>query len=454
MNHDDNYTNEEAKADIYDNYINEPAKAKGIDPRRKLKDFVLDYKDYIRPEKKQEITYTYRLRAVSAEDQLEEFVESQNPYKVLEKCFTHGRLHRLAEDEFNIDPDSGLRNSELISEMLYKLGFKNQVKPITGLSQIQNDISPSLETAQNTFQLSSTDVRGICGHMADIIEDIMQVLFLFHIGALQNELDGRQLDELTEIELETKTDEESEPEKRDNPEDLWNRYKKKKKKNIYMGDLVLFLKDLMDILRKYYELREYCQNNYGCDVPLTQDQLGQLGIFTVYRNIITHTRKNLNWKRNKRTAKTNLSIMEKDSDTHTRWQKSWDAIVDAYDSNQDFPKREMIQTMAAFVRELLDSLSKGIYPKVIVIRSYKVDEYGTVTIHADSSDPNDREGVTFTLCNLPKFDFNSYTFTECYYHSHTNLAGIEPILVKKEELEKVEDWAIRSNNETDKQKEK
>ena len=286
--------------------------------------------------------------------------------------------------------------------------------------------------------------------MADTIEEIMQVLFLFHIGALQYELDGRQLDELTKIEkLETKQEEETdEGSETKNPTELCSEYKSRKIKQI--GHFVGFLKDLMNIFRKYYELRDYCQKNYGIDIPLTQNQLGQLGIFTAYRNIITHSRRNLNWEQNKRTAETNLSIMEQNSAPHAMWQKNWNAIVDAYNSNQDFPKHEMIEIMAIFVRELLDSLSKGIYPKVIVIRSYEVNEYGAVTIHADSSDPNDKVGIDFTLSNPREFNFNSYTFTEFYYHSRTNPTGIEPIFVSKEKLE---EWAIESEENTENQKE-
>ena len=129
MNHDNNYIN-------YDNYINEEAKAKGIDPRQVLEDRVLDYKDYITGERRQTIINTYRLRAVSEVDQLKEFVQSKNPYEVIKQCFAPGRLHRLAEEEFKISPDLGLTDHELISIMLYNWGFKNQVKPTTGLFQI------------------------------------------------------------------------------------------------------------------------------------------------------------------------------------------------------------------------------------------------------------------------------------------------------------------------------
>ena len=434
--------------DHYDNYINEIAKVKGKYPRQGLEEFVSRYISYISAGSRKKIIDTYSLRALDEKDQLMEFVQSKNPYKVLEQCFSPGRLHRLAEDEFGISPDLGLRDHELISEILYNLGFKNEVKPI-GLSHIENDISQSLEATQNISQLSLNDVRGICVHMSDTVEEIMQVLFLFHIGVLQDELAGRQLDELTEIKVETEqeeeTDGESEPEKKKSPAELCSQYKQQRTKQ--MGHFVGYLKDLMNTLGGYYELREYCQKSYGCDVPLTQNQLGQLGMFTAYRNIIIHSRENLNWRQNKNTAETGLSTMEENSDTSAMWQESWNTIVEAWNSDQDFPEHEMIQIMATFLREFLDLLSNGIYPKVIVIRSYEVDEYGTVTIHFDSSDPNDTtKSIDFTDRN---FNFNFHTFTEFYYRSRPNLTSIDPILVRKQGLE---DWAIPSDNNAESQK--
>ena len=82
------------------------------------------------------------------------------------------------------------------------------------------------------------------------------------------------------------------------------------------------------------------------------------------------------------------------------------------------------------------------------MRSYETDEYGTIKIHASSSDPNDTEGVHFTDYSFQSFSEN--TFTEFYYHSRTNPTGIEPILVPTEELD---DWATQSDNDTENQEE-
>ena len=84
--------------------------------------------------------------------------------------------------------------------------------------------------------------------------------------------------------------------------------------------------------------------------------------------------------------------------------------------------------MSVFFRQFLDSLSEcQIYPKVIVMRSYTVDDYGTYKITA----VDDAEKTVFIT------GWNFEPFTEFYYHSRTNPTGIDPILVPKEDIE---DW--------------
>ena len=273
----------------------------------------------------------------------------------------------------------------------------------------------------------------------------MSVLLLFHIGALQTELYERQPEEPVNTESEEK-DDESKNKIKDSLADICKRYKKRR--TLQMGYLVDFISELIDIFQNN-ELKKYCQKNFGCEVPVSRNQLGQIRLFTAYRNIITHSKENLNWKQNKCTAETGLSTMEKDSATHAIWQKTWNSIVDAYNLNRDFPKDEMIQIMAIFMRQFLDSLSKGIYPKVIVMRSYEIDEYGSVKIHADSSDPNDEGGISLTGYDYT--DFVTNTFTELFYHSRTNPVGIEAILAPKNDLLK---WATNPTDEIKKGKEK
>ena len=101
----------------------------------------------------------------------------------------------------------------------------------------------------------------------------------------------------------------------------------------------------------------------------------------------------------------------------------------------------MIRRLIAFFEQFLDSISENeIYPKVIVLRSRTVDEYG---IHRVAADTDDGETIFFT--DYSHNDFQNNTFTEHYYHSCTNPTGIEPSLVRKDELE---NWVIPSEEDT------
>ena len=428
------------------NYRNKQAEDDNVDPRQQLEEFVFGYFGHITQDRRQKIIDIHRLRGVDEREQLKEFVHTKNPYDVLKECFSPGRLHVLADSKYQISPDSGLEDHELVGVILNKLGYRNEVKP-AGLSQIRNDIDQPIKDAANVAELSITDIKGICSYMAEVMEDLLSVLLLFHIGALQTELYERQPEEPANTELTGKSDLEDEHKIEDSLTDICKRYKKKR--TLQMGHIVGFISELMDIFQNNNELKKYCQKNFRCEVPVSRNQLGQIRLFTAYRNIITHSRENLNWEQNKCTAETGLSTMEKDSDTHAIWQKTWNSIVDAFNLNRDFPKGEMIQIMAIFMGKFLDSLSKGIYPKVIVMRSYEIDEYGSVKIHADSSDPNDKGGISLTGYDYTYFVTN--TFTELFYHSRTNPVGIEAILAPRNDLLK---WATNPTDKIKKEKEK
>lgn len=195
------------------NYRNERANRENLNPRQELEEFVDGYFGYITSERKRKIIDTHHLRAVDEKEQLIEFVRTKNPYDVLNECFAHARLHLLAEEKYKINPDADLEDHDIIGVILDELGFKKEVKPV-GLPQIQNDIEISLKIVESVTELSVIDVMGICGYMAHIMETILPVLFLFHIGALQKELHtGALQKELTERKTEKET--EADQEKRD-----------------------------------------------------------------------------------------------------------------------------------------------------------------------------------------------------------------------------------------------
>ena len=160
-------------------------------------------------------------------------------------------------------------------------------------------------------------------------------------------------------------------------------------------------------------------------------------MFTVYRNLTLKDSRDEYWPQNQKNAETNL--LPKNMDKHPRqeWKNSWYSVINAWKMGQPFPKREMLQRMAIFFQQFLSSLFENrIYPRIIVMRSYIVDDYGTRRITAI----DDAEETTFlTDC---EFD----PFTQFYYRSHTNPVGIDPILVPKEDLK---DWAIQSDGGTE-----
>ena len=225
----------------------------------------------------------------------------------------------------------------------------------------------------------------------------------------------------------------------DTIERLLQNYRQRGTKSL--GHLYQWLKELMELVEKNKELINYCRRHFQRKVPLTPSQIAEIGMFRTYRNLASgHLQDSSSWKTHKNRSKINMKEM--DDTTRTEWEGSWNNVVREYELHQNLPTEQMFQRMAGFFRKFLDSLSKNrIYPKVIVLRSYEIDEYGTVKIYADSSDPN--EDVILTDYNFS--DFNLNTFTEFYYHS-----GIEPILVPKEELD---DWGTQPTEDTENQKE-
>ena len=326
-----------------------------------------------------------------------EFVQTNHPYEILRRCFGAGRLHILAEREFKISPDEGYSDHQIIEKLLDYLGFKQEVKPI-GLTQIRKELEPRLNEARDNTNLEPTYIDGLLADMHRKMEDLMIKLFLFHSGALRDKLVDLDDDEKY-VELCT----------------LCGDYQDKNKQ---LGHYVLYLYKLMDMF-------EYDE------VPLKAYQIGELGLFCVFRNLTLKNPDEGFWGLNKSNAEKSIKMF---NHTQNEWTELWNRVVDAWDSKQPFPKYDMFQKMVVFFQDFLNVLVKDeIYPRVIVMQYHKVDMYGAHTIHAI-----DDAGKA---ANFVYKEFNP--FTEYYYQARTNPISIEPILVVKGELE---DWAIEPDD--------
>jgi len=297
--------------------------------------------------------------------------------------------------------------------MLEELGFRKEITP-SGLSQIRAEIEQSL-AAKDPRQMDQA-MQGLLGE-----------LFLFYTYILQwyaaEEAQAAEHKDTEKAEAAKKVDAIAELEK------LHQRHQTMPQT---IGQYFQLLRDLMTLVQEDEELSNYCRSCFQCEVPLNQNQIAELGMFALYRNLVSHPKPRLNiWEGEEKKAKANLKNM--DDTTCREWEGSWNNVVRVYESQQPFPpETEMIQRMVRFFREFLNLLSENqIYPKVIVMRSYTVDDYGTRQITAI----DDADETVF----LADEDF--VPFTEFYCHSRANSFGIEPILVSKQELEK---WATQT----------
>ena len=398
-----------------DNYINERAKEEGRDPRDELVEFVCGNVKHLRKNFFENVAPD--LDANNDEQKLREYVLTNNPYEVLDKCFTSHTLGHLAIDQLDIELTSEVKARDLIGKMLEDIGFIQEVKP-DGLSQIRKKLEPSLNQAAGNVQLDMNRIDGTLAEMAREMEDILIRLFLFHSQGLKKKLlkqDNTDSEKLEEL------------------ENLINKFNDEKKQ---MGDYVKFL----------YLLMEMFGNN---ELPLKGYQIAEINLFKVYRNLTLKNPDSHFWVTNKSFAEQGIEVikialenakqtlseqndahtetyLEKLENTYNEWNASWQAVTTAWDQKVTFPKRNMLQRMASFFLNFLNLLSEDkIYPKVIVMQYYKIDNYGTYKIYAiDDAEKK----VCFT-------DEEFIPFVEYYYQSHTNPTGIDPILVLKEELE-------------------
>ena len=399
------------------NYRNQWAEGSHKDPHEELEIFVMNNSihanyDEIKPALR-------KPRAIDQEDLLREFIKTRSPHEVLKKCFYN--LYEVYQNSSK-SPESSLRkfdmqpdNSILVDNLLEDFGFKKKVKP-TGFSQIRSEIEQSLESKRPN-------------KIDEAMQDLLKTIFLFYHYTLfkyvKDDPDVHDYEEEKNVNLQEKL------------KGLHERYQNLRQA---IGEYFFLLRDFMKFIKQHYVLSDYCYSHFQRAVPLNKNQIAELGMFTLYRNIVSHPRPETeaDWGDNEKKA--NINFRDMDDTTRNEWKQHWDYVVREYKSQKPFPPEPiMVQRMIAFFKNFLEAMSENeIYPKVIVLRSYNVDEYGIRTITADVDN-----GETISLTDYNYSDFQNDTFTEFYYHSRTNPTGIEPNLVSKEQLEK---WKITPTN--------
>ncbi|MDE0012277.1 MAG: hypothetical protein OXU36_14095 [Candidatus Poribacteria bacterium] len=397
-----------------DCYINDNAKDEGQDPRQQLEKFVQSNLGQIN---RDAILIDIPTLNMNDESWLNEFVRVNNPYTILETYFFPEPLKNIAVNHYNIAKDE----IDVVGAILHELGFKRKVEPI-GLFQIKQKLDQLQED---------------CKKMTEKVDEILRHLFLFYSYIMMYEASG-EFEIVHDVGVTEETDKIEYPFQA--LEKLIKSYRKKTQKNL--GDLYIWLKDLMELILKTKGFSSYCQLHYKCDVPLTLSQIAEIGMFRTYRNLVSsgHVLDSESWRKHKERIEGNLGEM--DSSAREDWEANWNYVVNQYENQHPLPEKAMEQRMANFFKKFINLLSdEKIYPKVIVMRDYQVDAYGTTIINAVTSDPNE----TIVLTDCTNFD----PFSEFYYHSRTNPVGIDPILVSKLDLD---NWTILSE-ENQKEKE-
>ena len=348
------------------------------------------------------------------ENLLVQFIQTNHPADVLLNCFYEYDLQDLAVKRLDIKKERNLRGRDLADVILEECcGFPTEIEPF-GLYQIRECLDSDLKKAATDESLSDIEIDGICIKMArEGMEEVFPTLFCFHSWALWQKI----------------------PESKDVIKRLCDRYWRGSKS---LGNYIRFeqkekkqkagyLTELMDLIQKAPELKNYCQEYFKCEVLLTQSHIAELGMLVTYRNLIIHDWRFNRWQEKVDDAEINLSKM--DENARKNWTMNWKNVarsVSLRPQKPKFPKREMLQKMAAFFFQFLDLLSQNrIYPEVITMVSAIEKYYRCISVN--SSDPN-KERFFLTDCEfVPR--------TEHYYHPHSNHTSIDQILVSKKELE-------------------
>ena len=400
--------------------------------RQELQDVVIANKKHVVHENVKKLVPD--LRIDEEDDWLIELVSSQNPYDVLEACFAPLRLGILAI-EIGLDPDQhDLKDRQLLSAILKEYGFTPEVTP-SGITQIQQNLNNYLDAVYNSSS-TSINIADIVDMLRTTIARVLNTIFLFYTYYLTDK-EGMKS---TWIEIkENGNNIRVEQEEPSNAiKELHHDYCTTAKT---FGSYISFIRRLCLAIKNDSEVLQFHQRNFRRDTPLNLEQLSELAIFVAYRNIIEHRDDPHNtYKKNEGDVTKTLEDMS--DQVRKEWQSNWNRVVNQYNQDFTFPLDDMVKRMSDFVRKFLSELcvAPRVYPRVIVMRSRTIDDYGTHQISAvDDSD----ETIFLTDCEFKPF-------IEYYYHSRTNPIGIEPLHLTKEELE---NWSTPPNDNTENQEE-
>lgn len=387
--------------------------------RQELEELVIENKNSVNKENIKEL-----LPGLSFDEEgdwLIEIVRSQSPYKILEKCFTSTRLSLIA-NALGIDPDQpDLEGRQLLSAILEKYNFTSEVTP-SGITEIQLNLNNYLNAAGNLTSSTSISIPDTVAELRSTIKEVLETIFLFYTYHLTRE-EGTKF---TWFE----TEENGQNIKREQEvisteiETLHRDYCTKPKT---LKSYVSYIHKLGRAIEEDREVLHFHRRFFRRDTPLNLDQLHELYLFVAYRNIIEHKDDPHNtYQKNEKDVTGALRNMSS-PDRKKEWEDNWEIVVNQYQQESSFPLNSMVKRMSDFTRTFLSELCREprVYPKVIVMRSQKFDDYNT---HKITAVDDSGERVFFT-------DHKFEPFVEFYYHSLTTGVGIEPLLVSKEELE-------------------
>lgn len=288
-------------------FRNAVAERDGTNPREELEHFVRNNRAYINRDYVNRQT-GHELKSCDEDAWLKEFVRMQNPYTVLEECFTPARLHVLADNRGWFSLDTRYEGRELVGEILEVLGFRKEVKP-SGLTQIREELEPRLEPAViNPQSFAAKERLGFAAGIATVMEALLDKWFRFHSEMLLQHAERTAAD----------IDKLCSQYRRTRPRTLC-RYVGLQ--NDEKGDRRGFLAKLMNFVQEDAALRAYCDRYFQRIVPLDECEIVAVGMFTIYRNLIVHIWKWDEYPRILNNAQTNLLSM--DDATRGEWKGSW-----------------------------------------------------------------------------------------------------------------------------------
>ena len=211
---------------------------------------------------------------------MSEIVRSQNPYDVLDACFTELRLAMLTVQR-GVDPDqSNLTGRQLTSAMLETFGFPQEVTP-SGITQIREKLNNYLNVVYDPPSSALSNIGNIVDELKETVQTVLNTIFLFYTYYLTEE-EGTKTTWNDEDETNTRVEHE---ELSNEIMELYSEYCSKAKT---FGSYRSFIRRLCLLIKKDNKVLQFHQQNFRRDTPLNPGQLSELSIFVAYRNIIEH----------------------------------------------------------------------------------------------------------------------------------------------------------------------